>query len=132
MSPFAPVSYSPKKYDPFEHATEMGIEIIHRRLTTANGLWVPDHRVVFLQPRMHRVHERSVLAHELVHAEFGDVGREESQERRADRLAARRLIRRVDLHRATKISDDPGVWAMEIGVTEHLMSTYMQDSQWIA
>lgn len=132
MSPFAPASYNPKVYDPYEHADEMDIEIVHRRLRTANGLWVPEHRVIFLQPRMHRIHERSVLAHELVHAEFGDVGRVEFQERRADRLAARRLIRSIDLQRATKLSDDPGAWAIEVGVTDHLMGTYMQDAAWIA
>ncbi len=116
-----------RNYDPHQHADEMGIEIVYRRLRTANGLWIPEARTIFLQPRLHRVHERSVLAHELVHAEFGDVGRSAFQERRADRIAARRLVQNDELRRAARLSDDPGAWALEIGVTDHMLDIFLRD-----
>lgn len=115
------------RYDPFEHAAEMEIEIVERPLRTANGLWVPEHRVVFLQRGLHRIHKRSTLAHELVHAEYGDVGRSEKQERRADRVASRRLICGIDLEMVVDTSDDPGVWAMELNVTDHLMNVFLHE-----
>ena len=118
-----------RRYDPHRHAEELGITIHYRRLRTANGLYLPEQRVIFLQPRMHRVHERSVLAHEIVHAEFEDVGRNELQERRADRIAARRLICGDDLRAVTPLSDDPGVWALELDVTDHMLDVWLRDQE---
>jgi Zn-dependent peptidase ImmA (M78 family) len=117
------------RYDPHEHAHSMDIDIVYRPLRSANGLWVPEHRVIFLRPRLHRVHERSTLAHELVHAEYGDLGRSDFQERRADKVAARRLIRTDDLRQAVDLSDDPGAWALELDVTDHMMRVYMRQQR---
>jgi len=118
-----------RRYDPHRHAEELGITVHYRRLRTANGLYLPDQRVIFIQPRLHRVHERSVLAHEIVHAEFEDVGRNELQERRADRIAARRLIHGDDLRAVTPLSDDPGVWALELDVTDHMLDVWLRDQE---
>lgn len=118
-----------RRYDPHRHAEDLGITVVYRRLRTCNGLYVPEQRLIFLQPRLHRVHERSVLAHEIVHAEFDDRGRDDFQERRADRIAARRLIAHDELRAVTPLSDDPGVWALELDVTDHMLDVWLRDQE---
>ncbi len=115
-----------RAYDPFAHAEALGLRIVYRPIAGASGLWIPEHRTVVLQPGLHRAHERSTLAHEIVHAEFQDRGRIPAQERRADRIAAERLLAGFDLRRAAALSDDPGVWALEAGVTDHLMEVHLR------
>jgi len=111
-------------YDPFAHAEKLGIEIVYRRLTTANGLWVPDLRTIFLQPRMRAVHERSVLGHELGHVCLGHRTSTPRNERQADRFAAARLVDRDRLVDVQRASSDPNVWANEVGVTLDLLETW--------
>lgn len=118
-----------RRYDPHRHAEDLGITVHYRRLRTCSGLYVPELRVIFLQPRMHRIHERSVLAHEIVHAEYDDRGREDHQERRADRVAARRLIAPDDLREVALLSDDPGAWALELDVTDHMLDVWLRDQE---
>lgn len=116
----------PGEYDPFEHAERLGIQIVYRRLTTTNGLWVPDLNAIFLQPRMRAVHERSTLAHELGHACLGHRQSTPKHERQADIFAARHLIDPAKLQQVQHISSDPNVWANEVGVTLPLLETFFK------
>ena len=112
-------------YDPFEHAERLGIQIVYRRLTTGNGLWVPDLHAIFLQPRMRAVHERTILAHELGHACLGHRSSTPKHERQADIFAAKHLIDPTQLDTVRRFSPDPNVWAHEIGVTLPLLETFL-------
>lgn len=118
----------PGGYDPFEHAERLGIQIVYRRLTTANGLWVPDLHAIFLQPRMRAVHERSVLAHELGHACLGHRHSTPKLERQADHFAARHLIDPQHLDYVRRTSSDPNVWANEVGVTLNLLEVFLKSA----
>lgn len=113
-----------EKYDPHDHAERLGIKVVYRKLTTGNGLWVPDLSAIFLQPRMRVVHERSVLAHELGHACLGHRDDRPKHELAADRFAARHLVDPDHLADVHRISTDPNVWANEIGVTLDLLETW--------
>lgn len=116
-----------RDYDPHEHAEALGIQVVYRKLRTANGLWVPDHRVIFLQTRMRAIHERSVLSHELGHVCLGHRDATPRQEKQADRWAARKLIHPEELEQAAAGHPDPGVWCHDLNVSAHLLAQYMED-----
>jgi Zn-dependent peptidase ImmA (M78 family) len=118
----------PGGYDPYEHADRLNIEVVYGTLRTANGLWLPDRRTIILQPRMRRLLERSVLAHELGHVCLGHRESTPRNERQADRYAARHLIRPGDIARAAQQSPDPGAWCVELDVTPHILETYLRDN----
>jgi Zn-dependent peptidase ImmA (M78 family) len=113
-------------YDPHAHAAELGVRIVSRSLRSANGLWVPDLGVVFVQPRLRRVHERSVLAHELAHVELGHRTSTPKDERQADLLAARRLIDPVRLDEVLRWTQELPEIANELEVTERLVAEYLR------
>jgi hypothetical protein len=110
----------PGGYDPYEHADRLNIEVVYGTLRTANGL--------ILQPRMRRLLERSVLAHELGHVCLGHRESTPRNERQADRFAARHLIRPGDITRVAQQSPDPGAWCVELDVTPHILETYLRDN----
>lgn len=112
-------------YDPFQHAEQLGIQIVYGRLRTANGMWVPDHRSIILQPRMRAIQERSVLAHEIAHADLGHRDDRPKHEVLADRYAAERL---VDVDRLADLiawTPDAARLSLELGVTTKLMQVYL-------
>jgi hypothetical protein len=111
-------------YDPYEHAAALGVRVIHRKLTTGTGLWVPDLNTVFIQERLRSVHDRSALAHELGHVDLAHRDDRPKHEVMADRYAAEHMVdpdRLVDLMRW---SPDPSRWAHELGVTTRLIRVY--------
>jgi len=112
-------------YDPYEHAAALGVRVIHRPLTTGTGLWVPDHRVVFIQERMHAVHDRSTLAHELGHADLGHRDSRPKHEVMADRYAAENMVDPDELLDLMKWSPDPSRWANEMSVSTKLIRVYL-------
>lgn len=114
-------------YDPFAHAEALGIEIVHRKLRTANGLWVPSLRVIFLQTRMRAIQERSVLTHEIAHVCLGHGDTTPRQEVQADRWAARKLVHPDELARAAAAHPDPGIWCHELNVSAPLLDRYLKD-----
>ena len=92
-------------YDPRSHAADLGVPIVEYPLRADLGRYIPDLHTILIRPRMRAAFERSVLAHEVVHAE-----RRECQtgvplldlrmERNADTTASLRLIeedRLIDL-----------------------------------
>lgn len=114
------------QYVPRDHAAELGVPIIDYPLRADFGRYVPQLGAILIKPRMRAALERSVIAHELVHAE-----RHECQtgvplldlrmERNADRVASLRLIDEDELLDLMRWSADPGRWAIELGVTAELL-----------
>lgn len=114
-------------YDPWLHAELLGIPVVTRPVLPRAGMvacYSKKHRAIFtLAGHSHAV-ERCAIAHEIVHHEHGDVGHHRSQEDRADRIAARRLVRPTLL---AQLSDpDPARAALELDVTERIMRTYLK------
>ncbi len=118
-----------RDYDPWEHARMLGIPIVYRTdLPEAQmvACYSEEHSAIFVRPGLHGAVERCAIAHEIVHFEHGDVGTDELQEKRADRIAARRLIRPRRLKELSGVTDDPAVVALELDVTEKLMRTHLR------
>lgn len=118
-----------RAYDPHEHAQSLGINVVYRRLRTANGLWVPDLRTIFLQNRMRAVHERSVLTHELGHVCLGHREETPRNEVAADRWAARRLVDLNELRDASRVTTDQGAWCHELNVSAHILDRFLRDNR---
>ncbi|OOB91220.1 hypothetical protein [Rathayibacter sp. VKM Ac-2630] len=115
-------------YDPEEHLFRLGVPVLSYPLRSANGLYVDDIRTVLVRPRLKKIHLRCVLAHEAAHAEarHRDVGLLLPRlELYADRTAARRLIDPDRLDDLRRWRNDPGEWCIELGVTPHLLSVYL-------
>jgi Zn-dependent peptidase ImmA (M78 family) len=119
------------QYDPYAHADQLGIDVIHRKLRTANGFWYPDHNLIVIRQGMRTVHDRSALAHELAHAHLGHRDSSPKHEKTADRLAAGRLINAGEALAVCQWTDDPAKIAAELGVSLRLwrvwFDTYGQE-----
>lgn len=116
-----------RDYDPWEHAEVLDLPIVFRDdLPDAEmvACYSHEHQAVFVRTGLHGAVERCAIAHEIVHFEHGDVGTNDPQEERADRIAARRLIRPWRLDELAE--GDPAVIALELNVTEKIMRTYMR------
>ena len=114
------------KYDPREHASDLGVPIIDYPLRADFGRYVPALRAILIKPRMRVALERSVIAHELVHAERHESATgvpllDLRMERNADRVASLRLIDDAELIDLMRWSHDPGRWAVELGVTADII-----------
>lgn len=112
-------------YEPFRQAEELDIQVLYRPLRASNGMWVPDHRVIFLQPRMRVIHERSILAHELGHAMLGHRDDRPKHEVMADRIAADNLIDHDELIDLAGWTDDLPKICLELQVTMKLLRVYL-------
>lgn len=118
-------------YDPYEHADRLGIRVVHGSIRSANGLWIAEDHLIILKRGLRAWHERQVLTHELAHCCLGHghgrvTGRDEFL---ADRWAARKLIAPDHLADVARMSPDPGVWALELGVTDHLLHLHLTGSR---
>ena len=112
-------------YDPYEHADRLGIPVLHGRLRSANGLWLPDERVIILRRGLRAWHERQTLTHELGHVCLGHCDTSPRVERLADRWAARKLIAPDHLAEVARVHRDPAQWCIELDVTPHMLETYL-------
>jgi len=113
-------------FDPYGEADRLGITVAHERIRSANGLWVPEERLIILKRGLKVWHERQVLSHELGHCMLGHNESTPRNEFMADTWAARKLITPDGLAELARVSPDPGVWALELGVTDHLMDLYLK------
>lgn len=113
------------KYDPHARAEELGIDLVYGRLRTSHALWVPDRRMIILRPRMRVIHERSILAHELGHAELGHRDDRPKHEVLADRYAAENLIDAEHFAELVTWTPDAARLSLELGVTTKLMQVYL-------
>lgn len=112
-------------YDPHERADQLGIALVYGRLRSCNALWVPDIRTILLQSRMRVIQERSILAHELGHAELGHRDDRPKHEVMADRYAAENLIDHDRLLDVIRWTPDTARLSLELGVTTKLMQVYL-------
>ncbi|KRB36395.1 hypothetical protein [Microbacterium sp. Root180] len=120
---------SVRDYDPWEHAAMLGLPIVFRHDLPDAAMvacYSEEHGAVFVRPDLHGAVERCAIAHEIVHFEHGDVGSSPAQEERADRIAARRLIRPRRLDELAGVTEDPAVVALELHVTEKVMRTHLR------
>lgn len=113
------------RYDPYKRAEELGIEVIHRKLRTANGLWLPEHNLIVIRQGMRAAWDRSTLAHELGHAELGHDDDRPKHEVMADRYAATNLIDLDECRRTMRWAPDAHKLAHELGVTTRLLRVYL-------
>lgn len=114
-----------KAYDPHEHAEALGITIVYGRLRSSNGLWIPDMNTIALQKGMRMIQERSVLAHEIGHADLGHRDDRPKHEMLADRYAARHLIDHQRFVELVSWTPDAARLSLELGVTTKLMQVYL-------
>lgn len=112
-------------FDPFEHAEKLGIQVLYRRIRTANGLWLPDRNLIVIKDGMRAVHTRAALAHELGHVHHGHADDRPKHEIQADRWAANQLIERSQFDALAGWVEHPQRMAAELGVTQRLFRAYV-------
>lgn len=113
------------RYDPHQHAEELGLTIVYGKLRAGNGLWIPDVKTIALQRGMRAIQERSVLAHEIAHADLGHRDDRPKHEMLADRYAADHLIDPLRFHELVAWTPDAARLSLELGVTTKLMQVYI-------
>lgn len=106
--------------DPYEYAGTLGVTVIHEPLETANGLWVPEHRLVVLKLGMDETKDRCTLAHELAHFVLGHEESTPLNEWQADRFAATHQIARDEFLKWWPRCGSLDDLAFELGVTKKL------------
>lgn len=109
----------------------LGVRVEYSQLRPGrDGEYIDSRKLIRLRPRMSARLHRSVLAHELAHAVFGDVPSQfgpvnAKQERRADEWAALRLIHHDDYERAEFLhSGHAGAIAHDLGVVRSIVEAY--------
>lgn len=114
-------------YDPFQHADQLGLHVEWGNPGQGNlGLWTGN-KIILLHDLNQR-EARSVLAHEIVHAQYDPplIHKYLSPrvETRADRIAAERLIDPTELARLETAYEDRGQIAYELNVTLDILNAY--------
>lgn len=112
------------RYDPYEHAEALGIEVIHRPIRSAHGLWLPDHNLIVIRSGMRRIHDRSALAHEIAHAELGHADDRPLHERRADMFAAEYMVSEKECRAAAALVPDVHGLSFELCVSVRILSAW--------
>lgn len=112
-------------YDPFEHARELGVDIIYRDLQTANEMWLPHFNTVVLKRSMRETCARIACAHGVAHAILGHMDDRPKHEVQADRYAADWLINYDELCDMLQWTNDLPRIAHELGVTGRLLRVYL-------
>lgn len=121
----SPATPRGRAYDPWEHAESMGIEVIVRRLRTANGLWFPEYGEILIASHLRPAHQRLVLAHEVGHAALAHQDDRPKHEKQADQFAARNLICPDELADLYGWCSDEQRIVAELGVTTRLFRAYV-------
>ena len=110
-------------------ATCMGIRVHFAHIDNApelNGYFLPRRRIIVIRITLTPVEKRSVLAHELAHAYYGDACSDGPEERRAQRHAAMLLITPEAYAAAEAIDPHPAAIAEELGVTLPIVTAYRE------
>lgn len=81
-----------QSYDPWAHASRLGIQVFVRPLRSAHGLWFPDYEEILLGDHLRPWEQRCVLAHEVGHAVSGHRESSPRNEWVADRFAGMHLV----------------------------------------
>ncbi|MFD6180127.1 ImmA/IrrE family metallo-endopeptidase [Streptomyces goshikiensis] len=116
---------------------DLRIPVVRVHLRDTWGAWSPLHRKIVIAAGLSAAQELCVLAHEVEHALADDLGcgvgldaahpLSLPQERRADLLAARKLIAISDLAAVAQWADDVRTAAAELGVTERMLRVRLHD-----
>lgn len=114
-----------RSYDPWEHAELLGIEVIVRRLRTANGRWFPEYGQILISDRLRVGQQRLVLAHEIGHGALMHPDDRPKHEKQADQFAARNLIDPEELADLYKWCPDEQRIVHELGVTTRLFRAFV-------
>jgi hypothetical protein len=107
-------------YDPYAHADELGIHVMHRPIRTAHELWLPDYNTIVVRTGLRVIHDRCALAHGVAHAALGHRDDRPKHEVQADRMAAGNLIDPEHLHALLEWTPDCHRLAAELGVTTRM------------
>ncbi|MHC9693217.1 ImmA/IrrE family metallo-endopeptidase [Corynebacterium diphtheriae] len=91
-----------------------------------NGQYLHHRRLILLRQGLDPWTRKSILAHELGHAYYGDdINGDPRLERRADQFAAQILITTAEYKSAEMLyGGNPGAIAYELGVTPHLVRVW--------
>lgn len=133
-------------YHPFRHLRDLGPTVtmsIGPTVGNKPAWWCPRSDHFTLRSDLNQVERRCWLAHELAHRDLGHDGmvsgkREVAkQERAADELAARRLIRLPALVNILVWTDDPDEAADGLWVTRRLLDVRLEtmlggERRWVA
>lgn len=112
-------------YDPYSHAEALGIEVIHRPIRHANGMWLPDHSLIVIQSGLRRLHDRSTLAHEIAHAMLGHVDDRPKHERQADAFAGELLIHPAECEEASRHTHNVHELSLELQVSTRILTAWL-------
>jgi hypothetical protein len=118
-----------RAYDPWEHADELGLQVIVRPLRTAHELWLPEYRTLVVHSKLRAVHQRNALAHGVGHAALEHEDDRPKHEHQADRFAAHHLIDPAELEDLYRWCPDEGRLVSELGVTTRLFRAYVLDAK---
>lgn len=115
-------------YDPYAHAEQLGIPVRPAVLPYGlGGLWLPEHRTIYLSHDLHPIRARCTCGHEVQHVIRGVKHARGSRElhrvieAQCDRDAAALLISVEDLADQVASSTDPGEWAANLRVTGRMI-----------
>lgn len=112
-------------YDPYRRADEMGIEVKHLPIRTANGFWYPDHNLILIRSGLKARFDRSALAHEIAHAELAHRDDNPKHEVLADRRAAGQMIDLEQCLDTMRWAPDCHQLAQELNVSTRLMRVFL-------
>lgn len=119
-----------RTYCPLAHLKQMGVRVDYVEGLEECGFFYRDERRVEVRAGLDPILERSVLAHEAAHVEFGHMPQdgwcwEQKQERMASAMAGRRLI---DFHRFAKLAAGGASekeMCADLGVARVILRAYM-------
>lgn len=117
-------------YDPWVHADMLDVPVVTNDSISNPRMvacYSARHDAIFVRSGLHGAIERCAVAHEIVHFEYRDVGTTPSQERRADRIAASRLIRPSKVKEILAVYSDVSEVALQLDVTERIMRTWTRN-----
>lgn len=112
-------------YDPYEHAEQLGLTVVHAPIRTAHELWLPERNTIVVRSGLRRVHDRSALAHGIAHALLGHEDARPKHEVQADRVAASNLIDLDECREVMKWAPDCARLARELDVSTRLARVFL-------
>jgi len=121
----SPSSPRGRAYDPWQHADDLGVEVVVRRLRTAHGRWFPEYNQILISDRLRVGTQRIILAHELGHHAYCHPDDRPKHERQADQFAAQNLICPDELADLYKWCPDEERLVQELGVTTRIFRAYV-------
>lgn len=126
MTTTSPPAQSPATTTLIDYAHTQGIRIWWGTHDRGLAHWSARHQAVWLNPSLTDREARSLLAHELGHAHYGDVGPQPAHvEQRAWRWAADTLVSRAEYALAERIhGQDTAAIADALDVTVEIIDAY--------